>query len=877
MRFIRLRVANYRGITRAEVAFGPSGITLVQGPNEAGKSSLREAVGLLFDYPDNSRHRRIDAVKPVHRDEGPEVELEAESGAYAFTYFKRFTKRPETRLTVRAPRPENLTGREAHDRALAILQETLDYDLWRALIIEQGDAIRQPELGSQRSLSAALDRASGGRPADPREDSLFDKVRAEYLAYFTGERGAEKRELADARQALADGEAAAAALRQALGELEADAERAAALGRELAQLERQEAELAREQAAHAADLEEIERLEKACSEAGLRLQTAQKSEQVAGRDLKERGALIEAADRAAAELDRLEKADAESRPALTRAETGLKEAQRAFGEADGRRKEAEAHAARRRDDFDFFNNQLNLDQLRERQGRIDAARASAGQAEAELARNKVTDRALKAIQEAERGLLEAAARQRTEAPEVTLRGLAAVQLDVDGREVRLEKGGTRTLAVTETTRLALPGVLEVEIAAGAGAGAMVREVEEARRILAAACAKAGVADPEAARQAFEDRREARRVADAVGQVEKDNLRDLTYDELDRKVRGLAAAVADYRAKRPADPPMAADLGAAKRERAEAETRLKEAAGRWESAQAALEAARGVWDELNAEHQARRVQRELFAGERDKANGSLERARAAAADDALTAALEAAERAVADTAAAVRAAETSLQAKNPDKVRALAETAAGSLRTVQQRRAAAQTELTEVRTRLKIRGEEGLHEKLRQAEIDLERRRAETGALLRRAAAARCLFETMREEREKARRAYVAPLKEKIEGLGRLVFDPTFGVEVSEELRIESRTLGGVTVPFDSLSGGTREQLSLVFRAACAMIVAGEGGMPLILDDALGYTDPERLRLMGAVLARAARECQIVIFTCLPDRYAAIGDATVVAI
>jgi len=62
-----------------------------------------------------------------------------------------------------------------------------------------------------------------------------------------------------------------------------------------------------------------------------------------------------------------------------------------------------------------------------------------------------------------------------------------------------------------------------------------------------------------------------------------------------------------------------------------------------------------------------------------------------------------------------------------------------------------------------------------------------------------------------------------------------------------------------------------------MIVAGEGGMPLILDDALGYTDPERLRLMGAVLARAARECQIVIFTCLPDRYAAIGDATVVAI
>lgn len=62
-----------------------------------------------------------------------------------------------------------------------------------------------------------------------------------------------------------------------------------------------------------------------------------------------------------------------------------------------------------------------------------------------------------------------------------------------------------------------------------------------------------------------------------------------------------------------------------------------------------------------------------------------------------------------------------------------------------------------------------------------------------------------------------------------------------------------------------------------MIVANDGGMPLILDDALGYTDPERLRLMGAVLAKAAKECQIVIFTCVPDRYSYVGEAKVVSI
>ena len=85
------------------------------------------------------------------------------------------------------------------------------------------------------------------------------------------------------------------------------------------------------------------------------------------------------------------------------------------------------------------------------------------------------------------------------------------------------------------------------------------------------------------------------------------------------------------------------------------------------------------------------------------------------------------------------------------------------------------------------------------------------------------------------------------------------------------------MPFDSLSGGTKEQLSLVFRLACSMIVAEDGGTPLILDDALGYTDPDRLHLMGAVLDKAAKDCQIVIFTCMPDRYANIGEATVVSL
>jgi len=148
-------------------------------------------------------------------------------------------------------------------------------------------------------------------------------------------------------------------------------------------------------------------------------------------------------------------------------------------------------------------------------------------------------------------------------------------------------------------------------------------------------------------------------------------------------------------------------------------------------------------------------------------------------------------------------------------------------------------------------------------------------MIRRAQAASMLYVTMKEERDKARRAYVAPLKEKIERLGRLVFNNSFEVEVTEDLSVAGRAMDGSNVPFESLSGGTKEQISLISRLACAMTVSKDGGASLILDDALGYTDPERLKLMGAVLAKAGKECQIIILTCVPDRYNNIGEATVV--
>lgn len=876
MRFLRLRVANYRGIDTREVNFGPEGITLVQGPNEAGKTSLGEAIGILFEYFDSSKHRNVDAIRPVHRDEGPEIELEAESGPYAFTYFKRFHKKPETKLTVSRPKPENHTGREAHERAEAILRETLDVDLWKALNIQQGEAIQQPDLGKQTSLSAALDQAAGGRSADPQQEGLFEKVRAEYGLYFTPG-GAEKKDLQEARKLQADVQAEIVMIEDQIRALEQDIERSATLQQELARLTRQEKEQEGAVASYTASLEEIAALENALAGARIKLELAQKSEQSARRDKEERQGFIDAVARAVTSHDDLQESGKISFSALKPAEEELNKALATLNEAEGRKREADQLAALRRADFDYYNNKLHLEQLNERKDRIDGARQIAAAAEVLLARNKVDSRALKAIQEAERGLLTAEAQLETGAANVLLRGLAECRLQIDDATVMLGKDEIRMLSIADRTRLTIPEALEIEITGGAGTEGLSGKVAAARRALERACKIAEVGNGDEARVAFEQRRGAERDVKGKVTVEEENLRDLTYEELDRKLIGLQQSVPDYLGKRVQEPVLCPDLESAKKERANAELSQKKLGEQWETTRKFVDAARTVRDELNSRHQEVRIQLDMLSKDLNHARDNLDRTRKTVSDDRLDANLADASRVVSGAESSARSAEASLKAKNPERVKASMETAAGSLRTTQIRLTAARTELTEVQTRLKIHGEEGLHEKLNAAQSRFEHLQKDNRALFRRAAAARLLFETMRDERDKARRAYLAPLKEKIEHLGRLVFDVSFQVDVNEDLQIASRTTNGITVPFGSLSGGTREQLSLLFRLACSMIVAKDGGTPLILDDALGYTDPERLRSMGVALDRAARECQIIIFTCVPERYSNVGMASVVTL
>jgi uncharacterized protein YhaN len=74
-----------------------------------------------------------------------------------------------------------------------------------------------------------------------------------------------------------------------------------------------------------------------------------------------------------------------------------------------------------------------------------------------------------------------------------------------------------------------------------------------------------------------------------------------------------------------------------------------------------------------------------------------------------------------------------------------------------------------------------------------------------------------------------------------------------------------------LSGGMREQLAILTRPAFARLLAKEGQpVSVILDDALVYSDDNRIERMFDALHRQAKDIQILVFTCRQRAFEKLG-------
>lgn len=184
------------------------------------------------------------------------------------------------------------------------------------------------------------------------------------------------------------------------------------------------------------------------------------------------------------------------------------------------------------------------------------------------------------------------------------------------------------------------------------------------------------------------------------------------------------------------------------------------------------------------------------------------------------------------------------------------------------------EIIRLEAELEAKGALGLEEVAADKQRELEEVGRRCAELERRAKALSHLWKLLIEKRSTLARRLRAPLQRHLSHYLQILF-PGSSIEVSEDLspgRITRvGTNGAETGEFEELSVGAREQMGVVARLAYADLLR-EAGKPtlLILDDALVHTDKDRLDQMKRVLYDAASRHQILVFSCHPQAWQDLG-------
>jgi hypothetical protein len=865
VRIHRLVLDDFRGVGHRELHLPDTGVVVLQGANEVGKSSMLEALDMLLLEKHSSKKASVLAVKPVHRDAPSAVEAEISTGPYRFTLRKQWHSRPATTLTVHSPRPEQLTGDDAHRRAREILTETLDTQLWDALRMLQGSSL-DASLSGSSALAAALDAAAGAgedRDGDGAQ-TLLDAVTGRYAEFWTST-GRPTARHRTCSEELAEARDAAAHARAALELLAEDSDRHAELAAERLQV----------QAEVEACTEEAESLVQLVADLGARRSTLAEARTRAEHTRRAQAEATGAQDRRTREvadvrtrtlaveqetarLDALAQDAAVARAAATTAATAATSATHAA-------EEAQDAADRARDALRRSEDSASLLRVRRRLAAVTAAAQQVRTATETLARHRVDTATVRAVEAAADTVGRLRARAEAVAARVVV-DATAVEVTVDGVGVPAGTVGERS--ATRPLEIDVAGFATIRVLPGADTGPLADDLDRAEDELARLLAQAGVEDLATARAAHEERRSAQTVLDLARGELTHLSAEASPEELQAEADRLATGLALDDARVP-------DRTEARAE----EVRTREVLHgvrrvAREAAAAAQTAARRA-DTLDGDLAARRAALEVARAEATGATARLERSRAEQSDEALTRALAAATASADAGRAEVEGLEADLAARDAEATLARAQRVQATLADLVRRRDGLDADLVLLEARLSVMGSEARQEVWDDAESRVARLSHELEGLTRRAAAARLLRETLERHRGVQRRRYVSPFADRLEELGRAVYGATFRITLDDDLQILERTLEGRTVGYEHLSTGAREQLAVLTRLACATLVDPADGVPVVFDDALGHSDPERLRRLGAVFELVAPTTQVLLLAPGPGMHDAIAGATVI--
>lgn len=873
MKLRKLTINHWRGIEHRQLEF-QDGVTLLEGPNEVGKSTIIEAIQILFTELDSSNKKQVKSIQPVGQDVGSEVSAEFSVGDYDIIYSKIYNKNKSTTVQISGASIEHETGRTAHERVANILADQVDMALWNALLVDQGDQVGQTLLTQSVSLAQALDNAAGVSEADDLDDtSLIEAAQAEYERYFTLKTGRTKYSQLSERvdQTRED----FTQLQTALKQLEQDSNNQEIAQEEVKRLQTLLPAMQIAEQEYKQTWQDLQAQTHVLTTKSQSLIEAQQQLADVTLGWQSRQALFKQItnqkhelQQLAAQMEPLQTTAAQESKAVER----LRVTQTLFLNEESNLRNLEMLA---RGDLTYVEQLEQLDQCKQKLKQALSIEKKINEHLAVIARIAIDADLLERYRQAEQAVAVTEAKAQTASTTLTLKAKQAVTLSVDDSPVVLTKNQQYETSVTNYLSVDLPEWLAIEVSPPESTTDLERAHQQALQARSNLQQQSGVKDLKDATSQANQRASSET---QLQQLQKQKLALLHRDqlnELEQQITVLTNTCNQYVQNRTADTPLPNSMAAAsealsrstnmlqihQREQAVTNQNLQTQADQLATAKQALEDKTQKHQAISAAIEA--LSERLTAERLNRSDADYEE-------------LERVQRGLVQQLAEeidILKGDLSEETRTTHKI--LLDNASESLQRSAMDLRQQEQKLAILNDRLETARANGLHESLMATESRLAALQQELQATEQRAQAAKRLWETLNHHRDEARQAYLLPLKKQVESLGTLVFGPSFKVDIAEDWSIRSRTVDGKTLPFDDLSIGAKEQIAILMRLAAAQLVAHQNGVPLFIDDALGFSDPQKLTKMGAAIAAAGRDCQIIILTCSPGRYANVGNAKVI--
>ncbi|MCA3559837.1 MAG: hypothetical protein IOC82_02265 [Aestuariivirga sp.] len=857
--------------------FGP-GVNILAARNEAGKSTLFRAIRTCLFERHSSVTKDIATLATDGLSLPVVIRVGFEHGGRRYEIAKSFLKSKSASLTRDGV--EIARNAEADEQVWDLLgiapksARALDEASYGLLWVQQGHsfALPEPSEAAASQLNAVIQQEVGALVGGERARQLLGAVKDELSRYLT-----------DSGKARTG------------GPLHAAIEDNARLAAERLDVEARLAALD-------VKLDELARLR-----ADYRLASDPAAAQAMKADLDGARQKLAAAEKAGEELKRLRDDERQAHELVRSQEEKRDEMKRRAAAIDGQRARLDELLAR----LSPIDQQLAavaaaLKELRLRKVAIEAEADALDAEERELARlaglsAKLAQRAtlaarLKQLDELRsRTAANDAALKAARADETALKSLEALEQEEAKLRARLEAGAPR-ISVE-----ARPGA-DVRIDGKSVAGVSARSVTEAVVIAVGSDVSITITPPQATRDAAEkalagQREKLKALLSACGARDAADLRRLraervVLEEQARELRAernalavkesvtaeierLQAAAGEIDAEAKHGAHEAQPLPAV----SEIEARTQRAASR----RGELRAQRsGIDAQANAQKEAetRLVQsRATLQGQTEAIHAQLASELALLPDDrreALLAAQEAelAQRRDAHRIKAALLAEKQLQAPEEgeaERLKARAERLESALKGQQDKADQLRERMARLEGEVQVAGGDGLGERAATLKLQQEMTLAEEARIAERVEVLKLLRKTVDESYAERREQLNAPLRRHLKPFLNDVF-PRAEIALGENFAIAGLSRSGPAAElFGRLSLGTQEQIAVLVRLAMGAMICERGSdVPVILDDALVFSDDGRIEQMFDALNRAGKNQQVIVLTCRARSFASLG-------